>query len=137
VTSDEMDRLVDEHFKAEASGDVSGVLATFADDIEHDTLPSPPDAEPRHGTAAVGDFYAMLFSEIVVDSYRSVRRWYGTDHLVDDGVMSAKAVGHPFGFDGRGRRVTFRVLHVFDFVDGLIARESGWPDVGTIGEQLA
>jgi hypothetical protein len=131
-----MDRLVDAHFRAEARGDVAGVLATCSD-IEHDTLLSPPDAEPGTARPTGGDFSTRLFGEIVVDSDRSVRRWYGSDHPVDDGVMSAKALDHPFGFDGRGRRVTFQVLHVFDFVDGRIARESGWPGAGTIGEQLA
>lgn len=35
-----------------------------------------------------------------------------------------------------GRRVTFRILHVFAFRDGLISREQVWIDSGAIVAQL-
>jgi predicted ester cyclase len=66
-----------------------------------------------------------------------VRRWYGEDHAVDESILHATATGWPFGLDWRGRRVQARLLHVFDFADGLITRESAWFDIGAIQEQLA
>ena len=42
----DIDRLVDEHFAAEIRGDLTALLATFTDDVEHDVV---GDGEPRHG----------------------------------------------------------------------------------------
>jgi predicted ester cyclase len=59
------------------------------------------------------------------------------DHVVDEAVLAATAVGRPFGLEGRGRPVRARILHVFEFAEGLISRESAWLDVGAIQEQLS
>jgi hypothetical protein len=60
-----------------------------------------------------------------------------TDFAVDESLVHARAVGKPFGFDGRDRPVTFRLLHVFEIRDGHISRENAWLDVGAIVTQLA
>lgn len=44
--------------------------------------------------------------------------------------------GTPFGLPGRGRRVSVRILHVFDFAGEMITRESAWLDVAAIMAQL-
>ena len=54
----------------------------------------------------------------------------------DESVLHATATGHPFGLDGRGRPVHTRFLHIFDFEDGLISRESAWIDLAAVQEQL-
>jgi len=41
-----------------------------------------------------------------------------------------------FGLDGRAREIRVRLLHVFDFADGLISRESAWLDVAGLQQQL-
>lgn len=41
------------------------------------------------------------------------------------------------GLPGNGRRITFRVLHVFEFRGGLISRENVWLDGAAIQQQLA
>ena len=51
--------------------------------------------------------------------------------------MHATANGRPFGLDGRGRLVRARFLHIFDFSDGLISRESAWIDLAAIRQQLS
>jgi hypothetical protein len=33
--------------------------------------------------------------------------------------------------------ITFRILHVFEFRDGLISRENVWPDTAAIVGQLS
>ena len=40
------------------------------------------------------------------------------------------------GIPGNGRRVTFRMLHVWDFKDDAISREQIWLDGGAIAAQL-
>lgn len=41
------------------------------------------------------------------------------------------------GVEGHGRRISFRMLHVWEFRDGLISRENVWFDDGAILRQLA
>ena len=45
--------------------------------------------------------------------------------------------GRVFGLEGRGRPVHARFLHIFDFTDGLISRESAWIDLAAIQAQLS
>lgn len=40
------------------------------------------------------------------------------------------------GIPANGRRVTFGILHVFGFRDGLICREQFWIDSGSVVAQL-
>lgn len=40
------------------------------------------------------------------------------------------------GVPGNGKRVSFRLLHVWEFRDGLISRENTWLDGGSIVAQL-
>jgi predicted ester cyclase len=52
-------------------------------------------------------------------------------------VVHATAVGKPFGLDGGGRRVIYRLNHLFEFRNGLIQRELGVPDVASIFAQMS
>ena len=135
LTPAEMDAIVDEHFRAEAQVDIDAILATYADQIEFEMVGNPEGV--LRDKAAIAVFYNMLFGEMTDLSMQRLRRWYGPSHLVDDSVISAKATGRPFGLDGKGRAFTFRLLHVFDFEDGRISRESSWLDMGAIVHQLA
>ena len=130
-----MDAVVDEHFGAEARVDIDAIMATYADQIEFDMVGNPEGV--LRDKAAIAVFYNMLFGEMTDLSMQRLRRWYGPSHLVDDSVISAKASGRPFGLDGKGRAFTFRLLHVFDFEDGRISRESSWLDMGAIMQQLS
>jgi uncharacterized protein len=129
-----MDALVDGHFRAEENGDVTAIVHGFTPDAEHDVAGRP--GGPLHGSEQIAAFYGGLLDELRIDRFESVRRWYGEDHAVDESILHATATGRPFGLDGRGRRVQARLLHVFDFADGLITRESAWFDIGAIQEQL-
>jgi predicted ester cyclase len=44
--------------------------------------------------------------------------------------------GEFLGVPGHGSRITFRLLHVSEFRDGLISRENVWLDGGTVIAQL-
>ena len=50
--------------------------------------------------------------------------------------MTGTVIGEMLGIPGNGRRVTFRIFHVFEFDDGLISREQVWLDTGAIVAQL-
>lgn len=58
--------------------------------------------------------------------------------MVDESVWSGTAKGTPFGMEGRGRPLEFRLLHVLEFAgDGQISRENVWLDLAAIQQQLA
>ena len=50
--------------------------------------------------------------------------------------MTGTVIGSMLGIPGHGRRMTFRILHVFEFRDGLISRENVWLDGGAVVAQL-
>jgi steroid delta-isomerase-like uncharacterized protein len=133
VAQAEVDRLVDEHFDAEVRQDLDTLLATFADDVEHDVVGS---GTISRGKPQVEAFYRLLLRDLTLQSIENVRRYHGPGFVVDESVVHARATGRPLGFDGRDRPVTFRLLHVFDIEDGRIRRENAWLDTGAIVAQL-
>lgn len=136
LTREQMDRKLDEHFAYEASDDVEGVLGTLTDDVEHDIVGWP--GGPVRGPEAVRPFYETLFSDLADGSVRSTRRLYGDNFIVDDSVWSGNAPGRPFGIEGKGRPLEFRLLHVIEFTNaGDISRENVWIDLAAIQQQLA
>ena len=131
-----MDAKLDEHFGFEQRDDVEGVLSTLTDDVEHDIVGWP--AGPSRGRDATRGFYEALFADLADGQVRSVRRLYGERFMVDESIWSGIAVGRPFGFEGRGRPLEFRLLHVLEFADnGQITRENVWLDSAAIAQQLA
>ena len=131
----QMDALVDGHYRAEETGDLEAFVEGFTPDAEHDVAGRPGDV--LHGGEQIAEFYRALLGELRIDRFEPVRRWYGDDHVVDEAILHATANGHPFGLEGRGRPVRTRFLHIFDFADGLISRESAWLDLAAIQQQLA
>lgn len=135
LTPQEMDRRIDEHFHFEAADDVEGVLQTLAEDVEHDVVGSP--LGPVHGREAARAFYVGLFADLADGKVECRRRLYGENFLVDDSVWHGRAMGRPFGIEGKGRPLSFRLLHVIEFADnGDIQRENVWIDVASIQRQL-
>lgn len=131
----EVDRLIDAHLAAEAAGDIPAILATLSEDVDHEPHPGPPGI-PLHGHGPVEGFYRHLFDDVTIDDITGVRRLHGAGFVVDESVMSITATGKPFGLEGRGRRVTVPILHVFEVADGKITRESGWLDFASLLAQL-
>jgi ketosteroid isomerase-like protein len=135
MTPEQMDRLADEHFGHEARDDLDGVLASLADDAEHEIIPSPHGA--LRDRAEIRAMYEALFRDLRGESVTPVRRLYGKDFLLDETVWHGEvADGRPFLCGGRSGRVSFRLLHIFEFRDGKIAREHVWCDLAAIQRQL-
>jgi ketosteroid isomerase-like protein len=134
LSPEQMDAIVDAHYKYEAADDVEGVLSTLTDDVIHDVVGFP--GSPRRGTAAARAFYEHLFGEIAGERTVPRVRLYGPNFMVDEVVWEGRAIGRPFGFDGRNRRFSHRLLHVLEFRDGLISRENVWIDFAAVAQQL-
>jgi hypothetical protein len=135
LTPAEMDRKIDEHFGFEARDDVQGVLSTLAPHVHHDVIGWP--GGPAQGRENARPFYEALFADLADGQVTRSRRLYGAGFLVDESVWRGKAVGRPFGLEGRGRPLEFRLLHVVEFAeDGRIQREAVWPDLAAIIRQL-
>ncbi|MFL6600865.1 MAG: ester cyclase [Steroidobacteraceae bacterium] len=135
MTRSEMDRKIDAHFGFEAEDNVEGVLATLSPDVEHDIVGSP--AGPTHGREGARAFYESLFADLSESKVEPLRRLYGENFLVDESLWKGKAPGKPFGLEGKGRLLEFRLLHVIEFADnGDIKRENVWLDLAAIIQQL-
>lgn len=131
-----MDRKIDEHFGFEARDDIDGVLSTLTPDCEHDVIGWP--SGPSHGRDQARVFYEALFNDLAESKTDCIRRLYGADFLIDETRWSGRAVGRPFGLEGRGRPLEFRMLHVLEFTEGgAIKREQVWLDFGAILRQLS
>jgi predicted ester cyclase len=136
LTQEEMERRLDEHFGFEARDDVEGVLSTLHPDVDHDVVGWP--AGPSRGRDQARDFYQATFADLADGKVRSLRRLYGDNFMVDDSIWTGTAKGRPFGLEGKGRPLSFRLLHVLEFTEtGDIKRENVWLDIGAIQQQLA
>lgn len=135
LTREQMDRKIDEHFAYEAADNVEGVLATLTADVEHDIVGSPGGV--THGREQARGFYENLFPSVADSSVKSLKRLYGENFLIDESLWTGRAVGMPFGLEGRNRPLEFRLLHVLEFADdGSIKRENCWLDLAAIQQQL-
>src|SRR6266568_3558008 len=105
LTREAIDRIIEDHFQQEAAHDVVG-----------------DPAGELHGPSAVGHRYGHLFSNVKGEHADVKHRLYGENFVVDDMIWTARVVGEFMGIPGHGRRISIRVLHVFEFRDGLISR---------------
>jgi predicted ester cyclase len=136
LTPEQMDRKIEEHFGFEAKDDVEGVLATLAPDATHDIVGYPTG--PTHGREAARGFYEQMFADLAESQVTVVKRLYGENFMVDESVWEGRAPGRPFGVEGKGRPLKFRLLHVVEFAEGggQIQREQVWVDMAAIVQQL-
>jgi steroid delta-isomerase-like uncharacterized protein len=130
----EMIALVEQHLKAEGAGDVEGAVAVYADDIVHDAVGLP--GSPRIGKDAAREFYQFLTANFRTEGEEPLNRFFDGDNMILEQKMTGAVIGEMLGIPGHGRQVTFRILHVFAFRDGLISREQVWIDSGAIVAQL-
>ena len=135
MTRADMDKAINEHFGYEAADDLDGVMASLAPSVEHEVVPSPMGVQ--HDKAGIRAFYALLFKSVKGEGVTPLKRYYGDDFMIDETMWHGQIVdGKPFLCDGRSGKVSFRLLHVFEFKDGRIAREQAWCDLAAIQRQL-
>ena len=131
----EMIALVEQHLKAEGAGDVEGAVAVYTDDIVHDAVGFP--GSPRQGKDSAREFYGFLTANFRTEAETPLRRFFDGDSMILEQTMTGAVIGEMLGIPGNGRHVSFGILHVFDFRDGLISREQVWLDSGAIVAQLS
>lgn len=134
MTPEEMDLLIQRHISAELAGDTAAAVAVYTDDVEHDVVGSPTG--PVIGKHAAQGFYDQLTTDIDGERMIPLRGYYGEDFCVIEHEWSGTVPGSLLGIPGHGRPVAFRLLHIFEFRDGLISRENAWLDTGAIVAQL-
>jgi steroid delta-isomerase-like uncharacterized protein len=135
MNQDEMIALVERHLKAEGAGDIDGAIAVYTDDIEHDVVGWP--GSPLHGKEQARGFYEHLTANFRTEEEQPTHRYVTADAMVLDQIMTGTVTGSFLGLPGHGKRISFRILHVFEFKDGLISRENVWLDGAAIQQQLS
>lgn len=111
------------------------MLATLAPDAVHDIVGWP--AGPTSGREGARPFYQATFADFANAEVTTRKRLYGENFMVDESLWKGTVPGRPFGLEGKGRPVQFRLLHVLEFAaDGEIARENVWMDLAAIMRQL-
>ena len=131
----EMRALIEEHLRAEAAGDTASAVAVYTDDVEHDVVGWPTG--PVRGPDAAKAFYDQLVQILGDQELETTRELFGEDFCVVEHDCAATVNGDFMGLPGNGRRVTFRMLHVWEFADGRMRRENVWLDGGSIAAQLS
>src|SRR5215467_9332139 len=116
LTREQIDHIIDEHFRQEADGDVEGTLKTLTDDVVHDVVGDP--AGELHGPGAVAKRYGHLFSNVKGERADVKHRLYGENFVVDDMIWTARVTGELMGIPGHGRRISIRILHVSSSATG-------------------
>ena len=135
MTPEQIDQLINHHFRYEATDDVDGVMSSLTADVAHHLLPSP--LGPIRGSDATRAFYTRLFASLAGEKVTSIRRLYGNDFAIDEVLWEGRVVdGAIFLCDGRSGHVEFRMLHVFEFEGDLIKDEQVWCDLAAIQTQL-
>ena len=129
-----MNALIEIHLAAEKAGDTAGAVAVYTDDVEHDVVGAPHG--PLHGPAAAQQFYQQLTTDTRTENMQPTRRYYGEDFCVIEHIWTGTVPGTFFGIPGRGRRISHRLLHVWEFRDGSISRENVWLDGASAIAQL-
>ena len=107
----------------------------YTDDIEHDVVGWP--GSPLHGKDAARGFYEHLTANFRTEDEQPTHRYFSEDAMILDQVMTGTVTGSMLGLPGNGRRISFRILHVFEFRDDLISRENVWLDGAAIQQQLS
>lgn len=131
---EEMDRLIEEHLAAEIAGDPKACVAAYTDDVIHDVV-GMPDAV-IHGPEAARERYEWLTKNLSIERMDPNHQWYGEDFCVIEHQLHGTVPGEFAGIPGNNRRVSFRIMHVWEFKDGAMSRENVWLDSGAIIGQL-
>ena len=130
----DMDRLIEQHLAAELAGD-----PTLGGHVHRRRRARRRRRAARaaQGRDAARGFYEQL----------NARDRHGVDdpdaHLPRRGFLrdrhqwTGTVHGHFLGIPGHGRRVSIRMLHVWEFADGRISRENLWLDGGSAAAQLS
>lgn len=127
--------LIERHIRAEMATDVEGAVAVYTPDVAHDVVGWPTGV--AHGPDGARGFYGYLTANFVNEAMDEVWVGHGDGFCTIEHLCTGTVPGELLGVAGNGRRITFRMLHVFEFEGERISREQVWLDGGSIIAQLA
>jgi steroid delta-isomerase-like uncharacterized protein len=134
MTPAEMNKLIEQHLVAEMAGDPEGSVAMYTDDVIHDVVGAPDG--PLHGPDAAKGFYEFLTANFKTEQMDVTHAWYGVDFCVLEHQCTGTVPGEFLGIHGDGKRISCRLLHVWEFKGGRISRENVWIDGNDVAAQL-
>jgi steroid delta-isomerase-like uncharacterized protein len=134
MTRAEMKQLIEQHLAAEIAGDSAAAVAMYTDDMIHDDVGAPHG--PLHGPDAAKGFYDFPSANFTTERMDVNHAWYGDDFCVTEHQCTGTAIGEVLGIPGHGKRISFRILHVWEFKNRLMSRENVWLDSAAIMAQL-
>jgi hypothetical protein len=135
MNREQLDQIVNDHFRYETTDNIEGVLGTFTEDAEHEVIGGPDG--PLRGKAALRRFYGRLFPDLKGERVEPVMRLYGDDFLIDETIWIGHIVdGRVFKLAGKSGKARLRLLHVFRLRNGLIAKENVWFDFDDLKRRL-
>jgi len=117
-----------------ADNDIDRAVSVYTDDIEHDVVGAPDGV--LHGAEAIRMRYQHLAETMTTEKMSRLHTYYSPNACVVEHEWTGQVIGQIAGVDGGGRRVSFRLLHVFEFREGRISRENVWMDQGAMLAQL-
>jgi hypothetical protein len=87
------------------------------------TTSSDSPTAPRPARTARA-FYAYLTASFRTESWNVLHRYVAGDAMILELLMTGTVIASLLGLPGKGRRIGFRMLHLFEFRHGLISREN-------------
>ena len=127
--------LVDSHLQALRDGDVDAVMNATTDDVVYELIGGTLGAV--RGREAVRAHHLREFANTIHERDIPVRRLYGDGFAVDELIWEGRITGLVGTLAGNGRRVTHRILRVFEVREGQIAHQSIYSDFASVSRQLA
>ena len=107
----------------------------YTADVIHDDVGAPHG--PPHGPQAAKGFYDFLAANFRTEKMDVNHAWYGEGFCVMEHQATGTAIGEMLGIPGNGKRICFRMLHIWEFRGGRMSRENVWLDSAAIAAQLA
>jgi hypothetical protein len=131
----QLDMLVDTLLHALRGGDVETLMAGLTDDVEYELVGSSPSA--IHGKDAVRAHHVRELANTMPERDIPLRRLYGHGFVIDELIWEGRITGRVGQLIGSGRRVSHRILRIFEVRDLLVARQTIYSDFVAITRQLA
>jgi ketosteroid isomerase-like protein len=131
---DQVHLLIQTHMRALGEGDLEALIATMTDDIECDLVGGSPNRV--RGKDAVRAHFMGEFANTMGERVIPLRRLYGAGFVVDEAIWEGRVTGRVGPLVGNGRRVTQRVLRIFETRDCRIARQTVYADFAALALQL-
>jgi len=129
-----LDLLVDTQLHALRDGDVETITSTMTDDVEYDLVGAFPNSV--RGRDAVRAHLLREFANTMYERDVPLRRLYGDGFVVDEMIWEGRITGRVGSLVGHGRRVTQRILRIFELRAGRVARQSVYFDFAAMTRQL-